>query len=59
MDIKLGGETSQLLIRNEILKAAKRLKISVEFKMVSISPDLSVHQRIKLKALKATKKRLE
>ena len=26
--------------------------------MVSISPDLSVHQRIKLKALKATKKDL-
>jgi hypothetical protein len=31
---------------------------SFEFKMVSISPDLSVHQRIKLKALKATKKDL-
>jgi hypothetical protein len=34
------GEKSQL-IRNQILKAAKKLKHSIEFKNVSISPDLS------------------
>ncbi len=33
--IRLGGEKSQLL------KAAKKLKNSIEFKNVSISPDLS------------------
>ena len=55
--IKLGGEKSQL-IRNQILKAAKKLKISIEFKNVSISPDLSVCQRNKLNKLKAIRNEL-
>jgi len=55
--IKLGGEKSQL-IRNQILKAAKKLEISIEFKDVSISPDLSVCQRNKLNKLKAIRNEL-
>ena len=55
--IKLGGDKSQL-IRNQILKAAKKLKVSIEFKDVSISPDLSVCQRKKLNKLKAIRNEL-
>jgi hypothetical protein len=55
--IRLGGEKSQL-IRNQILKAAKKLKNSIEFKNVSISPDISVCQRKKLNNLKASRKEL-
>jgi len=55
--IKLGGFKSQL-IRNQTLKAAKKLKTSINFKNVSISPDLTVHQRSKLKELNALKKEL-
>ena len=46
--IQLGGAKSQIM-RNQILKAAKKLKQSSKFKNVAISPDLSVQQRIKLK----------
>jgi len=55
--IKLGGDKSQL-VRNEILKAAKKLKTSTKYKNLSISPDLSVHQRMRLKELNKIKKEL-
>ncbi len=55
--IKLGGDKSQL-VRNEILKAAKKLKTSTKYKNLSISPDLSVHQRMRLKELAKIKKEL-
>jgi hypothetical protein len=55
--IKLGGVKSQLM-RNQILKAAKELKTSIKFKNVSISADLSVRQRSKLKELNFIKKEL-
>ena len=55
--IKLGGQKSQL-IRNHIFKAAKKFKISIEFKDVSISPDLSFFQRNKLNKLKAIRNEL-
>jgi hypothetical protein len=51
--IRLGGEKSQL-----ILKAAKKLKNSIEFKNVSIIPDLSVCQRKKLNNPKAIRREL-
>ena len=41
---------------NQILKAAKELKTSIKFKNFSISADLSVCQRSKLKELNFTKK---
>ena len=46
------------VLRNQILKAAKKLKVSIEFKDVSISPDLSVCQRKKLNKLKAIRNEL-
>jgi hypothetical protein len=55
--IKLGGTKSQLA-RNEILKAAKSLKTSTRFKGVSISPDLSVSQRTRLKELNVIRNEL-
>jgi len=55
--IKLGGVKSQLM-RNQILKAARELKTSIKFKNVSISADLSVRQRSKLKELNFIKKEL-
>jgi len=45
-------------MRNQILKAAKELKTSIKFKNVSISADLSVRQRSKLKELNFIKKEL-
>ena len=45
-------------MRNQILKAAKVLKTNIKFKNVSISADLSVHQRSKLKELNFIKKEL-
>ncbi len=45
-------------MRNQILKAAKELKTSIKFKNVSISADLSVRQRSKLKELNLIKKEL-
>ena len=55
--IELGGYKSQL-IRNEILKAAKNLKTTEKFKNVSISADMSVWQRNKLKELTAIRNNL-
>ena len=43
--IQLGETKSQIMLK-EILKAAKKLKQSANFKHISISPDLSVQQRI-------------
>ena len=48
--IEFGGYNSQL-IRNEVLKAAKNLRLTEQFKKVSISADMSVWQRNKLKEL--------